>query len=147
MTVSKSRLADLLAAYAHQGQTDKAGRDYILHPRAVAARMETEEEKTVALLHDVLEDTFVTEATLRNLFGDAVTDAVVTLTHREGEDYEAYIRRIGDHPLALRVKLADLRHNMDLTRLPEVTEADLRRAEKYRRSYDWLRSRLPSSNG
>ena len=138
MHISKPELAKALAAYAHQGQTDKAGRDYLLHPLAVAARMETEEEKTVALLHDVLEDTFVTEATIRNLFGPEIAGAVSAMTHRPEESYEDYIRRLGENPLARKVKLEDLRHNMDLSRLPVVTDQDLQRVEKYRRAFRFL---------
>ena len=138
MHISKPELARILAAYAHQGQTDKAGRDYILHPMAVADQMDTDEEKTVALLHDILEDTSVTEATLKNLFGPEIADAVISMTRRPGEPYDDYIRRLGKNPLARRVKLADLRHNMDLSRLPVVTDQDLQRAEKYRRAYRWL---------
>ena len=138
MHISKPELAKTLAAYAHQGQTDKAGRDYILHPMAVADQMDTDEEKTVALLHDILEDTSVTEATLKNLFGPEIADAVSALTRRPDETYDDYIRRLGKNSLARRVKLADLRHNMDLSRLPVVTDQDLQRAEKYRRAYRWL---------
>lgn len=135
---SKAPFAEALADYAHYGQLDKAGRPYIDHPRAVAAQMETDEEKTVAYLHDVLEDTFVTADTLRNLFGDTVAEAVIAMTHTQEESYEAYVRRLGENPLARRVKLADLRHNMDLNRLPEVTDRDLRRLEKYRRAEAYL---------
>ena len=131
-------LAEALAAYAHAGQLDKAGRPYIDHPRAVAAGVETDLEKTVAYLHDVLEDTFVTESTIRNLFGDTVADAVAALTRRPEEDYEDYVRRLGENPLARRVKLADLRHNMDLSRLPQITEQDRLRCEKYRRAMTYL---------
>ena len=105
---------------------------------AVADQMDTDEEKTVALLHDILEDTSVTEATLKNLFGPEIADAVSALTRRPDETYDDYIRRLGKNSLARRVKLADLRHNMDLSRLPVVTDQDLQRAEKYRRAYRWL---------
>ena len=138
MYIRKPELARTLAAYAHQGQTDKAGLPYFLHPTAVAAQLDTEEAQTVAYLHDILEDTFVTEATVRNLFGPEIADAVAAMTHRPGETYEAYIRRLGENPLARQVKLADLRHNMDLSRLPVVTDQDLQRAEKYRRAYRYL---------
>ena len=131
-------LAEALAAYAHAGQLDKAGRPYIDHPRAVAAGVQTDPEKTVAYLHDVLEDTFVTESTVRNLFGDTVADAVVALTRRPEEDYEDYVCRQGENSLARRVKLADLRHNMDLSRLPRITEQDRLRCEKYRRAEAFL---------
>ena len=142
-TISLVQLADAVACHAHRGQVDKAGKAYILHPRAVAAQVEGEEAKAAALLHDVLEDTDITEDTLRNLFGDRITDTVCTLTHRKGESYEAYICRIGDDPPAARIKLADLRHNLDLSRLPRVTQRDLLRAEKYRRSTAYLLTKIP----
>ena len=140
MNTGTAALAEALACYAHRGQRDKAGRDYIEHPRAVAAQLATEEEKTVGFLHDILEDTFVTEETLRNLFGDRITDAVCAMTHRSEESYEAYIRRLGENPLARTVKLADLAHNMDLSRLPRVTERDMARREKYKKAEFYLRS-------
>lgn len=125
-------LADQIAREAHEGQVDKAGRPYIEHPRAVETQMATPAQKVVALLHDTLEDTDVTAEDLRRQFGDGVADAVRTLTRRSGEDYFDYIRRVKELPLARKVKLADLRHNMDLTRLPRVTDEDLRRVEKYK---------------
>ena len=127
-------MADALAAFAHRGQVDKAGQPYIQHPRTVASRVTGEDEKIVALLHDVLEDTDVAEDTIRNLFGDKIADAVAALTHREDEDYFSYVARVAKNPLARIVKLADLEHNMDLSRLPKVTEKDLRRVEKYSRA-------------
>lgn len=137
--VSKVKLAEVLAAYAHQGQKDKGGKDYIYHPLEVASHLEGEEEKTVALLHDVLEDTFVTEDTLRNLFGDRICNAVVCLTRKEKESYEDYILRIRENTLAAKVKIQDLKHNMDLKRLSEITERDLKRVEKYRKAADSLK--------
>ena len=138
MNTKKIALAAALAAYAHEGQTDKAGRSYAGHPLAVAEMVEGEDCKIVALLHDVLEDTFVTEATLRNLFGDGIADAVLAVTRREGESYGDFIVRAGNNRIARAVKLADLRHNMDLSRLLTVTEKDLQRKAKYEKAYDYL---------
>ena len=141
LTKSQTRmaLARALAAYAHFGQTDKAGNPYLSHPLAVADGVEGEDAKIAALLHDTVEDTFVTVETIRNLFGDAVADAVEALTHREDEDYFTYVRRAGKNPIARQVKLSDLRHNMDLSRLPVVTEKDLKRLEKYKKAREILR--------
>lgn len=136
--MKKSELAKAIATYAHSGQTDKAGAPYILHPLNVAEKMSTEEQKAVALLHDVLEDTFVTEATIRNLFGDTIADAVVAMTKRPWETYEVYIRRVASNPISRAVKLADLEHNMDLSRLDSVCEKDFERVEKYRKAKDSL---------
>ena len=140
MEVTKTELAKTLAVFAHNGQKDKAGRDYANHPLAVAKSVQGENEQTVAFLHDILEDTFVTEDTLRNLFGDEITDAVVSMTRKEGEGYEDYIKRVGENPISRRVKLADLKHNMDLSRLPVVTDADRKRVQKYKKAESYLRS-------
>lgn len=126
------RLATSIAEQAHAGQVDKAGAPYINHPKAVAALVDTELEKIAALLHDVVEDTSLTFADLSALGipQEAVT-ALECLTHREGETYAAYICRIQDSPLAVRVKVADLTHNADLSRLPQITAADRERQAKY----------------
>lgn len=128
-----------LATEAHRGQVDKAGRDYINHPVAVAERLDTAEAQTAALLHDVVEDTAVTLNDLRSEgFSERVVSAVEHLTHREGEPREDYIARIAENPLAVTVKLADLAHNSDLGRLPEVSEKDLQRVERYKRETELL---------
>lgn len=125
----------IVAAKAHMGQLDKGGQPYILHPVRVMLQCKTIEEKTVALLHDVLEDTPVTVADLRQAgFPEEVVDAVVCLTKGEQEDYMAYIERVCNNPLAMGVKLADLADNMDLKRLPGLTPRDFRRLEKYIRA-------------
>lgn len=138
MPMKKSELAKAVATYAHSGQTDKAGKPYILHPLAVAEKMSTEEQKVVALLHDVLEDTFVNEDTIRNLFGDIIADAVIAITKRPGETYEDFVRRVATNPISKAVKLADLEHNMDLSRLDSVSEKDLERVRKYERAKEFL---------
>lgn len=123
------------AEKAHAGQADKAGRPYILHPVAVAEMLPGDIQKTVALLHDVVEDTPVTlEALVAAGFPAEVVAAVALLTRRPGQDYTAYIEGIRANPLATAVKIADLRHNMDLSRLPRPTPEDLARREKYRRA-------------
>ena len=125
----------IVAAKAHMGQLDKGGQPYILHPVRVMLQCKTIEEKTVAMLHDVLEDTPVTVADLRQAgFPEEVVDAVVCLTKGEQEDYMTYIERVCKNPLAMRVKLADLADNMDLKRLPGLTPRDFRRLEKYIRA-------------
>lgn len=130
-----------LAEKAHAGQVDKAGKDYITHPVAVSGMLEDEEEKCVALLHDVLEDTDVTEEEIREEFSDTIADAVVAMTRGEHETYEDFIRRAKKNPIARKVKMADLTHNMDLSRLPVVTDKDLRRLEKYKRAMEVLKER------
>lgn len=121
-----------LAKAAHAGQLDKGGEPYISHPIAVAAMVETEEEKTVALLHDVVEDTPVTLEELRRQgFPELVMEAVDILTKRPGSDYRDYIQRVKQNPLALTVKIADMTHNMDLSRIKNPQAKDFARIQKY----------------
>lgn len=126
--------ARMLAEIAHRGQVDKAGRPYILHPMAVANMVTTEQEKVVALLHDVIEDVNITAGFIRDVFGEEIAIAVKVLTHDPSESYTAYIRRIKEHPLAKVVKLADLSHNLQVERLPQITERDKARIHKYQRA-------------
>ena len=129
-----------IATRAHAGQHDKAGEDYILHPLRVAERCESPKAKIVALLHDTIEDTDVTEEYLRQQgFPDGIVDAVLCVTRREGEDYEAYIRRAAANPIGLHVKIADLEDNMDIRRLPDITDRDVVRLRKYLRAWRYLK--------
>ncbi|TNV67853.1 HD domain-containing protein [Trichococcus shcherbakoviae] len=132
-------LAFEIAKEAHAGQTDKAGLDYILHPLQVAAEMTTDEEKAVALLHDIIEDTDVTASELlaRGL-PDNVVEAVEALTKKHNQNYAAYLAGVKKNRLARAVKLADLKHNSDLTRLEKITQKDRDRAEKYRKAIEYL---------
>ena len=118
---------------------DKAGKDYILHPMKVASYMDTDTEKAVAYLHDVLEDTDVTEDELRNMFPNEIVDGVITLTHRKDESYFEYISRVSTSKLAKKVKIADLLHNLDITRIKEPTKQDYLRIEKYKEAIYILR--------
>lgn len=111
-----TKKAMCLAYWAHHGQLDCNGVPYIFHPIHVAEQMEEEISCCAALLHDVLEDTPVTREELLLEFPEAVVEVVCLLTRQEGEDYLSYIRRIRQNPAAVRVKLADLAHNLDQTR-------------------------------
>ena len=135
-----SELALEIAKRAHQGQVDKGGHPYIEHPMAVAEGVKGEKEKTLAYLHDVAEDTPVSLESLRCLFGDEIGDALALLTHEEGVPYMEYVKRLAVNPLARAVKLADLENNMDLRRIAQVTEKDVRRLEKYRKAKEYLLS-------
>lgn len=131
-----------IAKKAHEGQVDKAGVDYIKHPLAVAAKVDAIHEKCVALLHDVIEDTDVTAQDLIEAgLPESVVEAVVAITKVEGESYDDYLSRVKANDLARVVKIADLRHNSDLSRLPEVTEKDKARVEKYAKALAMLESR------
>ena len=127
--------AEDIATVAHKGQFDRCGVEYINHPRTVASYVDNPKEKIVAWLHDTIEDTDITEADLRPVFGDEITDAVVALTKTEGEDYFDYISRVIKNPLSARVKIADLTHNMKPDRIPHPTEEDQKRMEKYKKAY------------
>lgn len=107
-----------VALKAHDSQLDKGGHPYIFHPVRVALHCDTESEKVVALMHDVLEDSDMTVSDLRSEgFSEDVLAALDALTRRDGEDYMDFIRRLSSNPLAVRVKLADLEDNMDISRL------------------------------
>ena len=114
-----------LAYDAHRGQVDKSGIPYIFHPIHLAEQMEDEISCCVALLHDVVEDTDVTLADLEKAFPPTVTEAVALLTHGDGIPYEDYVRAIARDPVARRVKLADIAHNSDQSRMAgcQVSEA------------------------
>ena len=116
----------------HKKQVDKSGLPYVFHPFHLAEQMETEETTIVALLHDVVEDSDLTLEDLRQMgFGDTVIAALALLTHDPAVEYMDYVRAIKDNPIARAVKLADLRHNSDLTRLDTLDEKALARREKY----------------
>ena len=129
-----------LATRLHAGQTDKAGKPYIQHPIAVAAKVNRPEEKIVALLHDVVEDTETSLEDIRREFGDVIADAVDCVTKREHETYMEFVARAKGNAIARAVKMADLEHNMDLSRLGHITEKDRERLKKYEEAYRFLNS-------
>jgi len=135
-----------LAIEAHRGQKEKAGQPYILHVLRVMFRLETEQEQVAGVLHDLVEDTSYTLDDLRRLgYPDPVVTAVDCLTRREDESYEEFVERAGAHPIARRVKLADLEDNMDIRRLPEVTERDLERLNRYIRARTRIRELIATA--
>ena len=125
------RTAMQIACRAHAGQTDKAGYPYIHHPLHLAEQMTEEYAVCAALLHDVMEDTDVSEQELAQVMPAEVMEALRLLTHDESIPYMDYVRAIRCNPIARAVKLADLAHNSDLSRLDEVTPKVLSRVEKY----------------
>ena len=125
-----------IAATAHEGQTNKAGEAYILHPLRLMAKAQTDDERIVALLHDVVEDSQTTLEDLRNEgFPPNIVAAVDALTHRGGEAYEDAISRVLANPLAASVKKWDLEDNMTMMRLQELTDKDWERIKKYHIAY------------
>ena len=128
-----------LAVEKHKNQTDKAGNPYILHPLHVMENVNSKEGKIVAILHDIIEDTDITEDYLLKIgLSKRIVDAVVALTRSEDIDYQEYIKNLSSNPLAKEVKLADLEHSMDLKRLPTLEEKDLERNRKYQIAYHYL---------
>ena len=128
-----------LSFEAHQGQIDKCGLPYVTHPLHLAEQMPDEVSTAVALLHDVVEDTAYTLEDLKAMgFPETVTDAVAKLTHDESVPYLEYVAALNDDPVARRVKIADLKHNSDLSRIDHVTERDLERVAKYRKALEIL---------
>lgn len=120
---------------AHKEQVDKSGLPYVFHPFHLAEQMTDELITVAALLHDVVEDTPYTFTDLREMgFPEEVLDALRLLTHDDGTPYLEYVARLKDNPIARAVKLADLRHNSDLTRLDYVDARALKRAEKYHKA-------------
>ena len=125
--------AILLASDAHRGQYDKGGLPYITHPLHLADQMQTEDECVVALLHDVMEDTEFTVFDLKEWgISDRQIAALKLLCHDESVPYLEYIQRIRIDPIATAVKIEDLKHNSDLTRLNSITQVDLERVQKYK---------------
>ena len=129
-----------IAVEGHRGQQDRNGAPYILHPLRMMCLVETEEQKIVAVLHDVVEDTDWTSKDLkREGFGDQILEALDCLTKREGEDYKDFVQHSASNSLARRVKIADLEDNIDVRRLKRVGEKDKERLKKYLRSWRELR--------
>lgn len=129
-----------IATEAHQGQFDKAGRDYIGHPLRVMEMGKTEEEKIVGVLHDVIEDTDWTfEKLAEEGFSDEVIAALRCVTKlSENENYDDFIERVKKNPLATAVKINDLTDNMDIRRLPYLSDKDVKRLKKYLKAYKRL---------
>ena len=127
-----TKKAMLLSYNAHHGQYDKGGLPYVFHPFHLAEQMRTEETVVIALLHDVIEDTEYTLDDVSGMgFPKAVLDALACLTHDKTVPYMDYIANIKKNPLARVVKIADLRHNSDVSRLNAVDEDSVRRVRKY----------------
>lgn len=131
--LTKKALA--LCFEAHKDQTDKSGLPYVFHPFHLAEQMPDETTTIVALLHDVVEDAGISLDRLRELgFPEVAIEAIGLMTHDKTVPYLEYVAGIKENPIARRVKLADLRHNSDLSRLNEISEKDLARVEKYKQA-------------
>ncbi len=136
-----TKKALLISFNAHKNQTDKSGMPYVYHPFHLAEQMDSEYAVCVALLHDVAEDTDITLDDLRKEgFPNEVIEALSLMTHDDSVPYMEYIRGLRGNPLAVQVKLADLAHNSDLSRLDVVDDAAKERCEKYHRAMELLQS-------
>lgn len=129
-----------IATEAHKGQFDKSGKEYIGHPLRVMEMGRTEEEKIVGVLHDVIEDTDWTfERLAAEGFSDEVIAALRCVTKTsENENYDEFIERVKKNPLAVAVKINDLTDNMDIRRLPYLSDKDVKRLKKYLKAYKRL---------
>lgn len=136
------RMAVEIATDAHRGQKDKGGNPYIEHPLKVAEGLKEVEMKIVAVLHDVLEDSDTTaEELLQKGFPENLVEAIRVLTHKKGDpdSYEEYIRKVKENPIARKVKIEDIKHNLDLSRIPNPVSRDFERCEKYKKALKYLK--------
>ncbi len=135
-----TKKALVISFNAHKNQVDKSGMPYVYHPFHLAEQMKDEFTTCVALLHDVVEDTDITLGDLKDQgFPREVTDAIALMTHNDAVPYLDYVEKIKDNPIARAVKLADLNHNSDLTRLDVVDGKALERVEKYKKAIGILK--------
>ena len=134
-----TKKAMILCFEAHKHQRDKSGLPYVFHPIHLAEQMDDEYSTVTALLHDVVEDTDYTPEDLRRMgYPEPVLEALHLLTHDDAVPYMDYVVAIKSNPIARKVKLADLRHNSDLTRLDVINEKALKRVQKYQEAIKFL---------
>ena len=128
-----------IALKAYIGKKDKAGKTYILHPLRIMAKMTTEKEMAIALLHDVIEDSdFTAEDLLNDNIPSDVVEAVQCLTKENGESYEEFVIRVAKNKLAAKIKKADIEDNINVLRLSAVEDKDLERIVKYHKAWHYL---------
>jgi (p)ppGpp synthase/HD superfamily hydrolase len=124
-----------IAIKAHEGQVDKAGKEYILHPLRVMLKMSGRDEMIVAILHDVAEDTNITLSQLKKYgFSNKIINALGCVTKKDQEVYDNFINRIKKNKLAIKIKIADLQDNLDLKRIPNPKKKDFERIKKYKKA-------------
>ena len=140
--ITRSLRAIEIAQEAHKGVKDKGGHDYINHPIRVMHAMSNDQEKIVAILHDVVEDSDWTFERLKEEgFEDSVIESLRCVTkYSEEEDYQEFIRRAATNKIATKVKMADIEDNLDLSRLGTLTEKDLTRIKKYKKALKYLKA-------
>ena len=132
-----------LARVAHKGQVDKGGHPYINHPLRVMNTVETVEEKIVAVLHDAVEDSDLTTDDLRSEgFSEEIVCAIAAITKLEGEKRKDYLKRVMNNPIALKIKIADMNDNADISRIPNPTDKDRERTRIYKKTIIKLQKKL-----
>jgi len=133
-----------IALLAHEGQLDKGGEPYILHPLRVMMKLKDNNLRIIAILHDVIEDCGLTLDNLVSKYGVPFELARIVdiLSRKEGESYDEYIERISKNYKAIKVKLADLEDNMDLNRINNPTQKDYDRVAKYAKAREKLVNKL-----
>ncbi|NJN38402.1 MAG: GTP pyrophosphokinase [Acaryochloridaceae cyanobacterium CSU_3_4] len=132
-----------IATDCHAHQLDKAGQPYISHPLRVMQAVATTQEKIVAVLHDTVEDSDLTLPDLAAAgFPSDVLAAIDAITQRQDESYEVYLARVIENPIALRVKIADMTDNMDISRIAHPTDKDWVRLKKYETILPQLQEKL-----
>lgn len=128
-----------ISSRVHTGQVDKADQPYILHPLRVMLKFQSEHERIVAVLHDVIEDSEISLDDLERLgFSATIIEAIDCLTKRAEETYEEFISRVSLNDLARKIKIEDIKDNMDLTRIDSINDIDLARIKKYHRALKFL---------
>lgn len=135
--MTKLDMAMRIAIHAHETQKDKSGEPYILHPLHLMTQFKDETSQIIAVLHDVVEDSDYTLRSLALIFSEDIIAALDGLTHRKEEDYFEYIERIRTsavRDIIIPIKIADLCHNSDISRLLYITEKDIQRMEKYNKA-------------
>ncbi len=136
-----------IAKTVHQNQLDKAGKPYIGHPLRVMNQLDTLDAKIVGVLHDTIEDSDLTLTDLKDQgFPEEIITAIAAITKQPGEDYETYLKRVMANPLALRVKIADMTDNLDISRIENPTPKDWQRLEKYQAILPRLQAALLTLN-
>jgi len=124
---------------AHKGQKDKGNIPYVFHPYHIAEQMNTEDEIIVALLHDVIEDTNITLEDIKSYgFNNNILEALKVITHDKNINYIDYINKISKNKLATKIKIRDLKHNIDISRIPNPTEEDYNRVNQYKKALEIL---------
>ncbi len=142
MEVNELDKAIAIACKAHEGQVDKAGQPYILHPLRLMLKFINQNERITAVLHDVVEDSDVSLKDLKaEGFSEDILEAINCLSKKTGENYDDFILRISKNDLASAVKIEDIKDNLDVTRIDNLSDEDLTRIKKYHRALKFLISR------